>query len=143
MKRKSRLRSAILSLAICAGIFCAWSCVLLMFGEYNSARHKLDVHRQELQAWEACRQTKPSYFRSNSEAVSSCLKNYNEARDNPWMSLPKERLIGLFVLAALGSAAVGCLATWIVVWLGVLAIYKFFRSLLFCFRHHPSRQVHV
>ncbi|MHC4643399.1 MAG: hypothetical protein ACYS32_17280 [Planctomycetota bacterium] len=142
MKRKSRLRRAVFSMAVCVGIFCAWCVGLLMFGEYNSACHKLDMHKQELQAWEACRQTKPSYFRSNSEAVSSCLKNYNEARDNPWMSLPKERLIGLFVLAALGSAVGGCLATWIVVWLGVLAIYRFFRSIVFCFRHHPSRQVY-
>ena len=141
MKRKGKLRKAIFSLAICVGIFCAWSSVLLLFGEYSAARHKLDIRRQELQAWEACRQTKPSYFKSNSETVSACLKNYNEARDNPWMSLPKERLVGLFVLAAVGSAAVGCLATWIIVWLGVLAICKVFGSLLFCFRHHPTRQV--
>ncbi len=142
MKRKNRLRKAIFSMAMCVGIFFAWCSVLVMFEEYNSARHKLDVHRQELQTWEACRQTKPSYFRSNSEAVSACLKNYNEARDNPWMSLPKDRLIGLFVLAAVGSVTAGSLAAWIVIWLFVLVVYRFFRSLLFFFRHHPSRPVH-
>ena len=134
MKRKDRLRGAILSIAICTGIFCAWCCVLLMAGEYNSARHKLNVHKEEVQAWEACRQTKPSYFRDNSETVGSCLKNYNEARDDPWMSLPKERLIGIFVLAALGSAIVGCLVTWTVLWLGYLIIYRFIRGLALCFR---------
>ena len=141
IKRKSRLRGAIFSMAVCAGIFCAWCCVLLMAGEYNSARHELDTRKQELQAWDACRQTKPDYFKNNSETVSACLKNYNKALDNPWMSLPKERVIGLFILADLGSAAVGCLATWIAVWLSGFAICKFIRSLLFCFRRHPGRQV--
>jgi hypothetical protein len=105
-----------------------------MAGEYNSARHKLNVHEEEVQAWEACRQTKPSYFRNNSEAVGSCLKKYNEARENPWMSLPKDRLIGIFVLAALGSTVVGSLVTWIVLWLGYLIIYRFIRGLVLCFR---------
>ena len=141
MKRKSKLRRAVFSLAICAGIFCAGCCVLLMAEEYNSANHKLNVCKQELQAWEACRHTKPSYFKSNSEAVSTCLKNFNEARDNPWVSLPKERLIGLFVLAALGSAVGGGLVTWVVIWLGGLSIYRFFRLLALCFRYRPGRQV--
>jgi Flp pilus assembly protein TadB len=134
MKRKGRLRGAIFSLAVCTGIFCAWCCVLLMVGEYNSARHKLNVHKEEVQAWEACRQTRPSYFRENSEAVSSSLKNYNEARNNPWMSLPKERLIGIFVLAALGSAVVGSLVSWIVLSIVCLVIYRFVRGLVLCFR---------
>jgi hypothetical protein len=141
MKRKSRLRKAIVSLAICTGIFCAWCCVLLMFGEYSSARQKLDVHRLELQTWEACRQTKPSYFRSNSERVNSCLKNLREAQDNPWVSLPKDQLVGLFVLAALGSAVGGGLVTWAVIWLGCLTIYRFFRLLALCFKYHQSRRV--
>ncbi len=141
MKKKRRLRGAVFSLAICVGIFCAWCCVLLMAGEYNSARRKLDVHKQEVQAWDACRQTKPSYFRDNSEAVSSCLKNLNEARDNPWVSLPKEQLVGLFALAALASAAGGSLVTWIVVWLGGLSIYRFIRLLAFCCWRKPCRRV--
>jgi len=141
MKRKSRLRGAILSLSICAGIFCAWCCVLLMAGEYSSARQKLDVHRLELQSWEACRQTKPSYFRSNSETVNSCLKNLSEAQDNFWVSLPKDQLIGLFILAALGSAVGGGLITWTVIWVGCLTIYRFFRLLALCFRYRLSRRV--
>ncbi|MHC4111252.1 MAG: hypothetical protein ACYSUY_09255 [Planctomycetota bacterium] len=141
MKRKSKLRRAVFSLAICAGIFCAWCCVLLMAEEYNSARHKLDVSKQELQAWEACRHTKPGYFKSNSEAVSTCLKNFNEARDNRWVSLPKERLIGLFVLAALGSAIGVGLVTWAVIWLCGLSICRFIRLLALCFRYHPGKQV--
>lgn len=134
MKRKGRLRGAIFSLAVCAGIFCAWCCVLLMAGEYNSARHKLNVHKEEVQAWEACRLTKPSYFKDNSKAVSSSLKKYDEARNDPWMSLPKEQLIGIFVLAALGSAVVGCLVTWIVLSIVCLIIYRFVRGLALCFR---------
>ena len=141
MKKKRRLHGAVFSLAICVGIFCAWCCVLLMVGEYNSARRKLDVHRLEMQTWDACRQTKPSYFRDNSEAVSSCLKKLDQARQNPWVSLPKERLIGLFALAALASAAGGTLVTWIVVWLGGLSIYRFISWLVFCCWRKPFRRV--
>lgn len=141
MNKKGKLRRAVFSLAICVGIFCAWCCVLLMAGEYNSASHKLDVHKQEVQGWEACRLTKPSYFRSNAEVVSSCLKNFNQAKDNFWLGLPKGQLIGLFALAALGSAVAGGLATWIVVWLGGLAIYRTIRLLAICFRYRPGRQV--
>lgn len=141
MKRKSRLRKAIVSLAICAGIFCAWCCVLLMFGEYSSARQKLDVHRLELQTWEACRQTKPSYFRSNSERVNACLKNLSEAQDNLWVRLPKDQLVGLFVLAALGSAVGGGLVTWTVIWVVCLTICRFFKLVALCFRYRLSRRV--
>lgn len=141
MKRKNKIRSAVFSLAVCAGIFCAWCCVLLLAGEYQSARRKLDVSKQELQTWEACRNTKPSYYKSNIEAVSACLKNYNEARDNRWMSLPKEQLIGLFVLAAVVSALGAGLATWAVIWLICLSVYRFIRLMAFCFLRHPSRQM--
>jgi hypothetical protein len=140
MNKKRKLRSAVFSLAICVGIFCAWCCVLLMAGEYNSARRKLNVQKQEMQAWDACRQTKPSYFRNNSEAVTSCLKKLDEAKDNPWVSLPKERLVGLFTLAALASATVGTLVTWIVIWLVGLSIYRFFRWLAFCCCRKPCRR---
>lgn len=140
MNKKEKLRRAVFSLAICVGIFCAWCCVLLMAGEYNSASHKLDVHKQEVQGWEACRLTKPSYFRSNAEVVSSCLKNFNQAKNNFWLGLSKGQLVGLFALAALGSAVAGGLATWIVVWLGGLTIYKTIRLLVLCFRFRSSRQ---
>ena len=141
MRRKSKLRSAVFSLAICVGIFAAWCCVLLMAEEYYSARHKLDVCRQEVQTWEACRQTKPSYFKSNSEVVSSCLKNYNQARGNFWVSLPKEQLIGLFVLVAVGSATAGYLATWVVLRFVCLSVNRFVRLLAFCLWRKQTRQV--
>lgn len=128
-------------MALCAGIFCAWCCVLLMAGEYNSARLKLSIYEHEMQEWEACRQTKPSYFRENSEAVSSCLKGFNEARDNPWLNLPKNQLVGFFVLAALASAFSGSLAVWIVVWIVVLSISRFVRLLKFCILRKPCRQM--
>ncbi len=141
MKKKSKLRGAIFSLAICVGVFCAWCSVMSMAGEYFSARHKLNVQRQELQAWDACRKTKADYFKSNAEVVTACLNNYNKALNNPWISLPKDRLIGLFVLAALGSAAGGTLVTWTVLWLVGLTIYRFFSWVASCFRHNPGRRV--
>jgi uncharacterized protein HemX len=105
-----------------------------MADDYYSARYKLDTHSQEFQGWEACRQTKPTYFEANAEAVSACLKSLEEAQDNFWVKLPKAQLIGLFVLAGLGSATGGFLATWAIVWFVGLGIYRFIRLLAFCFR---------
>jgi hypothetical protein len=139
MNRKSKFRKAVFSLALCVGVFCAWCSVLLMAGQYFSARNKLNVQRQELQAWDACRKTKADYFRSNADTVAACLNNYEEARDDPWMSLPKDRLVGLFVLTALGSAAGGTLVTWTALWIVGLTIYKFFSLLVCCFRHDLCR----
>jgi hypothetical protein len=112
-----------------------------MAGEYHSARFELDTHSRELQGWEACRQTKPAYFKANEEAVSSCLKSLDEARGNFWVKLPKAQLAGLFALASLGSAAGGYLAAWVVVWLGGLGIHRFIRWLALCFRLYPNRQM--
>lgn len=138
MRRKNKIRSAVFSLAVCAGIFCAWCCVLFMAGEYYAARRKLNVSKQELQTWDACRNTKPSYFASNADAVSACLKNFNEAQANRWMSMPREQLVGLFVLAAVASAVGGGLITWAVVWLVCLSIYRFVKLMAFCFLRHPQ-----
>jgi len=134
MKLKCRLRSVTLFLAICASVFSACFCVLLMADDYYSARYKLDTHSQEFQGWEACRQTKPTYFEANAEAVNTCLESLEEAQDNFWVKLPKAQLIGLFVLAGLGSATGGFLATWAIVWFVGLGIYRFIRLLAFCFR---------
>lgn len=134
MKRKCRLRSVTWFLAICASVLSACFCVLLMADDYYSARYKLDTHSQEFQGWEACRQTEPTYFEANAEAVSACLKSLEEAQDNFWVKLPKAQLIGLFVLAGLGSATGGFLATWAVVWFVGLGIYRFIKLLAFCFR---------
>jgi hypothetical protein len=134
MKRKCGLRSVTLFLAICVSVFSASFCVLLMADAYHSARYKLDTHSQELQGWEACRQTKPAYYEANAEAVNTCRKSLEEAKDNFWVKLPKAQSIGLFVLAGLGSATGGFLATWAIVWFVGLGIYRFIRLLMFCFR---------
>ncbi len=105
-----------------------------MADDYFSARYKLDTHSQEFQGWEACRQTKPAYYEANAEAVNACLESLEEAQDNFWVKLPKAQLIGLFVLAGLGSATGGFLVTWAIVWLVGLGIYRFIRLLMFCFR---------
>ena len=126
MKRKYGLRSITLFLSICVSVFSACFCVLLMAGEYYTARHKLDIYSKEFQGWEACRQTEPTYFKSNAEAVSSCLNNLEEAKDNFWVQLPETEIIGLFVLAGLGSAISGYLAVWSV-WFGGTGICRFIR----------------
>lgn len=140
-RKKSRLRGAAFFLAICTSIFSACFCVLLMAGEYYSARYKVDAHNRELQGWEACRQLEPTYYKANSEAVSDCISSLEEARGNFWVKLPRAHLGGFFVLASLASATGGYLATWLVVWLGGLGIYRFFQWLVLCLRGKPKKQV--
>ncbi len=140
MRQKGRLRGITFFLAICASVFSVSFCVLLMAGEYQSARYNLEIHNREFQGWAACQQTKPTYFKANAEAVSSCLKNLDEARGNFWVKLPKAQLAGLFVLAGLGSATGGYVAIWLVVWFGGLGIYRFIRWLALCFRRHSKRK---
>ena len=70
--------SITLFLSMCVSVFSACFCVLLMAGEYYTARNKLDIYNKEFQGWEACRQTEPTYFKANTEAVSSCLENLEE-----------------------------------------------------------------
>jgi len=143
MKQKGRLRGITSFLAICASVFSASFCVLLMAGEYQSARYKLEMYNREFQGWQACQQTKPTYFKANAEAVNSCIKTLGEARDNFWVKLPKAQLAGLFVLAVLASATGGYVATWVVVWFGSLGIYRFIRWLALCFRGKPNTQVNT
>ncbi len=138
MKRKHRLRGIIFFLAISASVFSACFCVVLMAGEYHSARYKLDTHKQELQGWEACRQTEPDYFKTNAETVSGCLKSLEKAQDNFWVKLPKTKLVGLFVLAGLGSAIGGYLTTWLVTWCCCLGIQRFIKLLSHCYRNIRS-----
>jgi hypothetical protein len=126
MKRKRGLRSITLFLSISVSVFSACLCVLLMANEYYTARNKLDIYTNEYQGWEACRQTEPTYYNANAEAVRSCHENLEEAKDNYWVTLPKNKLIGLFVVAGLGSAIGGYLAVWSV-WFGWLGIYRFVR----------------
>ena len=126
MKRKYGVRSITLFLSICVSVFSACFCVLLMAGEYYTAQHKLDIYNKEFQGWEACRQTEPTYFKSNAEAVSSCLKSLEEAKGNFWVKLPQNQIIMLLVLAGLSSAIGGYLAVWFV-WFGGTGIYRFIR----------------
>lgn len=138
MKNKDKLRGTTFFLAVCASVFSASFCVLLMAEEYQSARYKLDRYNLEFQGWEACQQTKPAYFKDNAEAVSSCLKSLDQARSNFWVKIPKIQLAGLFVLAVLSSAIGGFLAAWLVIWFGGLCIYKFISWLWLCFRRHSE-----
>jgi len=134
------VRSITFFLAVCASVFSASFCVLLMAEEYRSARYKLDRYNLEFQGWEACQQTKPAYFKDNAEAVSSCLKSLDQARANFWVQLTILQLVGLFVLAGLSSAIGGFLAAWLVIWFGGLCIYKFIRWMGLCLRRHSERK---
>ncbi len=138
MKLKGKVRGITFFLAVCASVFSASFCVLLMAEEYQSARYKLDRYNLEFQGWAACQQTKPAYFKDNADAVSSCLKNLDQARSNFWVKIPKIQLAGLFVLAGLSSATAGYLTTWLVVWFGGLCIYRFIRWLGLCLRRHSE-----
>ena len=141
MNNKSKLQSITSFMAICASVVSACVCVLLIFEEYHSAHSKMDTYGREVQGWEACRQTNPEYFKANEEAVNTCLKSIDQARDNYWVKLPKAHLIGLFVLAGLGSAASGYLATWAIVWLVGISIYKFIRLLAFSLKYSTNKPV--
>ena len=124
-KRKYGSRSIILFLSISVSVFSACVCVLIMAGEYYTARNKLAIYNNEFQGWEACRQTEPSYFKSNAEAVSACVNNLEEAKNNFWVKHPKNKIIMLFLLAGLGSAISGYMVVWFV-WFGVSSILKLF-----------------
>ena len=126
MKRKYGLRNIKLFLSICVSVFSACFCVVLMAGEYYTARNKLDIYNNEFQGWEACRQTEPNYYEANVEAVSSCLNNMEEAKDDFWIKLSKAKIIVLFVLAGLVSAIGGYLAFW-AAWFAGLGIRRFVR----------------
>jgi hypothetical protein len=128
MKRRE-LRGVTLVLAISTSVVSACVCVLLMAGEYHSARFKRDAHVREYQGWLAFRQINPAYYADNKEAVSSCLKSLDEARDNFWLQRSTVELGGLFIIAGLGSAAGGYLVTWGLLWSIGMGIERFMRWL--------------
>jgi hypothetical protein len=101
--------------------------VLLIAGEYHSARSRLEIYGREVQGWEACRQANPSYYEASEKAVSASLENLTESQGNFWASMPKVRLAGLLALGGLGSAALGYAATWAVILLGRSGIRGFLR----------------
>ncbi|MFH1716164.1 MAG: hypothetical protein ABIF19_02335 [Planctomycetota bacterium] len=142
MKRKCRLRGVAFFLAICASVISACICVLLMAGEYHSARFELGTYNHELQGWEACRQTQLTYFEANNEAVSLCVRNLEEARANFWVKLPRAQLIGLFIAGGLGSATGAYLATYGIVWFAGMVISRFAMAMAVCFRGTPKVQIH-
>ena len=142
MKRKCGLRNVTLFLAICASVFSACFCILLMADDYFWARYKLDTHSKEFQGWEACRQTKPTYYEANAEAVNACLESLEEAKDNFWVKLPKAQFAGLLILAGLVSASGGYLVTWAVVWPIGFGIYKFTGLFAFFLNFNTKKQAH-
>lgn len=139
MKTKSGFRGVRVFLATCASVACACVCVLLMAGQYHTARFQLDTYEREYQGWEAFQKTNPAYFEANAEAVKSCRNSLNEARDNSWVKLPKTHVVGLFVAAGLVSAAVGYLTTWIALWLPGVAVSRLVRWLALCLQKKPKR----
>jgi hypothetical protein len=98
-----------------------------MANNYYVARYNLDIYTQDLQGWDACRQTEPDYYKANADAINSCLKNLDSARENFWLNLTMSQLAVLFVLAGLGGAAGGYLSTLAVAWFGSSAISRLIR----------------
>ncbi len=127
MERTSRFRKITSFLATCAGITSACICVLLIAGEYRSARSTFEIYNREVQGWEACRQANPSYYEASEQAVSSSLGNLAESQSNIWVKMPKVQLAGLLALGGLGSAVAGYAAMWAVVLLGRSGIHGFLR----------------
>lgn len=142
MKKQSRLRGFAFFLAICASVISACICVLLMAGEYQSARFELDACNREIQGWEACRQTQPTYYEANSDTVRLCSTNLEQARANFWVKLPKSQLIGLLAAGGLASATAAYLAVYSVVWLVGIAISRFTKAMALTCRGAPRVQIH-
>jgi len=142
MSPRRRLRDITLWVAITVGIICACFCILTVADKYYSAHQKLDMYRQSLHGWEACRKTRPAFYRANAEAVNYCLKNLSEAQGNFWVNLPIGQLAGMYVLAGIGGAAGGYLATWAAVWFGVWAVRKLIRQLAARLKRKLSSQAY-
>jgi hypothetical protein len=121
------LRGIPLFLAIGVSVISACVCVLLIAGEYHTARSNLDTHDREYQGWQACRQMRPAYYEDNKEAVSSCLTSLDAARDNFWVKRSTVQVAGLFIISGLGSAAGGYLVTWGLILLIGLGFHRLFR----------------
>jgi len=123
------LRGIPLIVAISASVILACISVLLMAGEYHSARFNLETYDREYQGWQAFRQMKPAYYEDNKEAVGACLTSLDAARDNFWVKRSMRELVGLFILAGLGSAAGGFLAIWGLILLIGMGFHKLGRWL--------------
>jgi hypothetical protein len=138
---KQGFRRITVLLALAAGVFCACFCVLSVADKAHDAQYRLSIYKEELQGWEACRSTKPAFYRANLETVSNCLNSLSKAQEDFWVSVPKRELIGLYILAGMGGLAGGYLATWTVVWFGGLAIGKSIRRMVCGVRHNTHKQL--
>lgn len=127
MNLKCRFYKVTLFLAIIAGISCACYGVLLVADDYYRAQNKLNVCKENVEGWEACRKMKPEFYEANAEAVSTSLRNLSEAEKNFWVNLPKNRLVGFYALAGLAGAIGGGLITWAILWFAGLTIYEMLR----------------
>jgi hypothetical protein len=139
MKRKTKFRNVTFLLAVSASITAACICVLLISEEYHSAQSKFDNYKREVQEWEACRQTKPDYFKANEEEANNSKKNLDEAKSNFWVELPKQELVGLFALGGVGSALAGYLAVWIVAVICYACVRTLIRGLALCIKGNRAR----
>jgi hypothetical protein len=100
----------------------------------------MDTYNRELRGWEACRQTNPAYFKANEQAVNSCIKSINEARQNFWVKIPKTQWAGILILAGLASACAGYFATWVLIWLIGLIMYRTVKLLTFGHKRNTNKQ---
>jgi hypothetical protein len=140
MNIKCKFHKITLFLAIIAGVSCACYGVLLVADEYYRAQNKLNMCTESVQGWEACRKMNPEFYEANTEAVSTSMKNLDEAQKNFWVTLPKSRLSGLYVLAGLAGAIGGSLVSWIVLWFSGMAIYESLRWFVLACCGHPGHQ---
>jgi hypothetical protein len=130
-----------LFLSICVSVFAACFWVLQIADEYYTARNNLDMYNKEYEGWEACRQTEPTYYEANKDAVNNCVKNLEEAKNNFWAKRSKNEVTALFVLAGLGSAVAGYLVVWSV-WFVCSGIYRFIQMIKRFFRNKIFRIGH-
>jgi hypothetical protein len=129
MTRTSGFGNTTSSVAKCAAVICAVVCILLIAKKHSSARSKIDAYQLEVQGWEACRRTNPSYFATCKDAASLSQKNLDEAQSNFWINLPKAQLAGFLILAASASGTGGYFTTRAVFWLGSLGVCRFIKPL--------------
>lgn len=139
MMKRRELHGITLLLAISASIVSACVCVLLMTEDYHSAQFNLDSYDREYQGWQAFSLTNPAYYADNKEAVSSCKKSLEAARDNFWLKRSKSELAGMFIIAGLSSAVGGYVVAWGLVCLVGMSFHGFVRWLSLRFSPRPKR----
>ena len=119
MKKQNGSKRSILIASMISGVFCISVCVLLVSDQYHDAKNRVEIFRQELDGWNACRITEPEYYSSNVEEVDRCVAGLVEANKNFWVNLPKHHIIGIFVGVALVGGIVGSFAGWLLLIISV------------------------